>query len=337
MIRKTPSNSLLDYNSFHINAQAEELLLLEDIKDVEKLISTASPFYIIGGGTNILLTDDLPGIAVINRLKGKEIIALSKDTIELRAASGEHWHSFVQWTLSQGYGGLENLSLIPGTVGAAPIQNIGAYGVEAGELITAVHTIDIGSGAPRVFSAEQCKFAYRDSIFKQEAKGKYFITAVDFKLSRRRHRIVRNYWAIESWLKDHRIEAPDIYDISKAVIDIRSSKLPNPEKLGNAGSFFKNVEIGADKLKSLREKFPDIKYYEMAHGSFKIPTAWMIDRCGWKGKRIGDVGCHKDQALVLVNYGNASGRDIFQLAMEIKKDVKERFGLEITPEVNIWP
>ncbi len=329
--------SLQAYNTFHIDASAGRLEMIGETSRLKDIIAGGQPFHIIGGGSNILLTDDIPGLVLVNRLRGYEMVDKTPDHITVRVASGERWHDFVLWSLSMGYGGLENLSLIPGTVGAAPIQNIGAYGVEVKDLIVAVHALDMETGEEVTLRAEECRFGYRDSIFKREAKGQYFIIAVDFRLTLRNHRIVDDYWAIKEWLAAHHISAPDIRDISKAVIQIRSSKLPDPEVLGNAGSFFKNVEVDKEKMKALRLRFPEIKAFEMPNGHFKIPTGWLIDQCGWKGRRLGEAGCHKDQALVLVNHGKASGREILRLAKAIQADVEERFGLMIEPEVNIWP
>jgi UDP-N-acetylmuramate dehydrogenase len=235
--------------------------------------------------------------------------------------------------IEKNWAGVENLSLIPGTVGAAPMQNIGAYGVEIKTVFEGLEAIHIKSLQKRTFSNAECKFGYRESIFKHELKGEYIITSVTFKLSKK-PAINASYGAISEVLKSKQIENPTIRDISNAVIQIRSSKLPDPAKIGNAGSFFKNPEVSSSKFEQLKTDYPTIVGYPTENG-VKLAAGWLIEQCGWKGKMVGNTGAHKDQALVLVNYGNASGNEIYALALEIKKSVSDTFGVEINPEVNI--
>ncbi len=330
--------SLLPFNSFQLDSTADRLIMLHSQRDVDELLTIREePLYIIGGGSNILLTEHISGTVAINRLKGINIVEEVDAYVVVEVASGEVWHEFVLWALEHGYGGVENLSLIPGTVGAAPIQNIGAYGVEVSSVLEEVKAVELESGEVFLFDKGACELGYRNSVFKQELKGKFFITSVRFKLTKKNHSIEASYWAIEQWLSERAITKPSIQDISQAVIQIRKSKLPDPKVLGNAGSFFKNLEVSADVFRQLIARYPDAKYFELPDGRYKIPTGWLIDRCGWKGKRLGRAGCHKDQALVLVNHGHATGQEVLALARRIQEDVFRTFGLKIEPEVNIWP
>ena len=267
--------------------------------------------------------------------RGKSIISETKDSVSVKVMAGENWHDLVLWTLDQDYGGLENLSLIPGKTGTAPIQNIGAYGVELKDVFESCEAMDVSSLEIREFSKEDCNFGYRDSFFKQEGKGKYIITSVTFTLSRRNHLLNTSYAPLKAALEENNITSPTIQDVSRAVIQIRSSKLPDPKKIGNSGSFFKNPVVAEDQWKILIKKFPAMPYYPQINGGYKIPAAWLIDSCGFKGKRMGDAGVHKNQALVLVNYGNASGNDILSLARTIQETVELKFGIKLLPEVNI--
>ncbi|MDX1315812.1 MAG: UDP-N-acetylmuramate dehydrogenase, partial [Eudoraea sp.] len=249
--------------------------------------------------------------------------------------AGENWHELVLWTLDQGYGGLQNLALIPGNTGTAPIQNIGAYGVELKDAFEGCEAMHIASGESRYFSKELCQFGYRDSFFKREGKGQFIITAVDFRLSKKDHKINMDYAPLKAELLQKGINTPEIADIARAVIAVRSSKLPDPKELGNSGSFFKNPVIPEGLFQTLKDNHPEMPSYDLGNQTHKIPAAWLIDQCGLKGKRFGDAGVHKKQALVLVNYGNASGAEILDLARRVQSAVKEKFGISLEPEVNI--
>ncbi len=288
----------------------------------------------MGGGSNILFTKDYKGLVLKNNLKGITVEKEDDSYVWLKTAGGEIWHDLVLYCVNNNWGGIENLSLIPGTVGAAPMQNIGAYGVEIKDTFEELEAINIHTGKIETFNNEQCKFGYRESIFKNEAKGHYFITSVTLKLNKTT-KLNTAYGDIETKLKAWAISNPTISDVSRAVITIRQSKLPDPEQLGNAGSFFKNPIIDVAHFKQLKVKFPDIKSFPALEGYMKIPAAWLIEKNGWKGKRFGDVGIHEHQALVLVNYGTGTGAELIDLAHKIIDSIKETFGITLTPEVNI--
>jgi len=292
-----------------------------------------SSFYVLGGGSNVLFHQSFEGLVIKNELKGINVSSETDDEVEIEVASGENWHDFVLWALDQDYFGIENLSLIPGTVGAAPMQNIGAYGVEIEDVLTYVEYLDYDSNTIKTIKAANCELGYRDSIFKKELKSKCFITKVGFKLQKVA-KINSSYGAINQKLEAWDIENPTPKDISNAVIDIRQSKLPNPEVIGNAGSFFKNVLVNPREMADLKSFYPMIPHYPTDTKDIKIPTAWLIDQCGWKGKKIDNVGTHVNHALVLVNYGGAQGQDIMNLAHDIQQSVWEKFSIEIKPEVN---
>ncbi|MBP7184521.1 MAG: UDP-N-acetylmuramate dehydrogenase [Saprospiraceae bacterium] len=337
-MRKLDDISLKSYNTFHIDAQATHLTTIEEESELKEFLNhnRKAPLLILGAGSNVLFTKERLGNVLHVNWKGMTIIEDGEDSIEVRVAAGEVWHHFVLWALANNYGGVENLSLIPGKVGATPIQNIGAYGVEVKDVITYVNGIFIDTGEVFCFDNATCRFGYRDSIFKNELKGKIIITSVQFKLSKRNHKIRCDYGAIKQQLqKNHIAEPYTIQDVSKAVIEIRESKLPNPEIIGNAGSFFKNPEIDLESVEKLKNQYPQLVVYPIDGSRAKIPAAWLIEQCGWKGWRHADIGCHKDQALVLVNYGDGKGQDIFQLAQNIQKSVQERFNIHLEMEVNI--
>ncbi|MEM6803707.1 MAG: UDP-N-acetylmuramate dehydrogenase [Bacteroidota bacterium] len=333
---KTQQN-LTSYNSFGIDAQARYFLELEhEVEAREFLIDNISnplPLYILGGGSNILLTDDLDGVVLKNQILGKEIIEEDASHVYLRVGAGENWHEFVCYCLENNWGGIENLSLIPGTVGAAPIQNIGAYGVELKDVFVRLEAMDMRTGILKVFDKEACAFGYRDSIFKGAAKGKYLICRVILKLSKQ-HVLNTSYGALEAELEKIGGTA-NIQKLSEAVVRIRQSKLPDPALLGNAGSFFKNPLVSVQKFEELKLRFPDIPHYPQIDG-VKLPAAWLIQSCGWKGKRFENYGVHEQQALVLVNYGGAKGRDLLSLSEQIQDSVQESFGIKLLREVNIW-
>ena len=283
----------------------------------------------------MLLTKDVDGLVLKNEIRGIKVLRKNKETVILKVGGGENWHSFVLWCIKKGYGGVENLSLIPGTVGASPIQNIGAYAVELKDVFVKLDAIEVTTGTKRTFTKANCNFGYRESIFKKKLKGQYFITAVYLQLTHRKHQLNMDYGAIKTVLKERKVKRPTIKTISDAVIHIRSTKLPNPADLGNSGSFFKNPEISRSKFEKLQKRFPDIVFYNLPNNQIKVPAGWLIEQCGWKGKRVGNTGAHAKQALVLVNYGGATGSEIETLAHKIVTSVKKRFDITLTPEVNI--
>ena len=289
----------------------------------------------LGGGSNMLLPDYIERPVVLNEIKGIDILQQSAKNVLVKAMSGEVWHELVEWSLGHNYGGLENLSLIPGTVGAAPIQNIGAYGVELKDVLSHVEVIDLLTKEQLCIPAEACDLGYRDSIFKNESKGRFFITSVVIKLTTGEHSIHWQYGAIKELLKQWGVEEPTIHDISRAIIHIRQSKLPDPKLIGNCGSFFKNVEVGKDKLQELLDKYENVPHYLLDNDLFKIPTGWILEKCGWKGKTIGAVGCYEKQALVVVNRGGAGAKEVRAFVRTIQSDVLSKFNIRIVPEVNI--
>ncbi|MCF8253940.1 MAG: UDP-N-acetylmuramate dehydrogenase [Bacteroidia bacterium] len=330
--------SLKPYNTFGIDVKAQQFVEVNTIEEVQVLCSTfilhERKFLILGGGSNILLTKDFDGMVIKMNLKGMDAIREDENHVWIKALSGEIWHDFVTFCVDKNLSGVENLSLIPGCVGAAPMQNIGAYGAEIKDTFEELFAIEIESSKLVKFTNAECKFGYRESIFKNEAKNKYIIVAVTFKLSKT-PKLNTQYGAIQETLGRKGITEPKIKDISEAIIEIRSSKLPDPKVLGNSGSFFKNPEIPASQYQVLKEKFSEIPGYPLENNLVKVPAGWLIEQCGWKGKKVGNTGSHKDQALVLVNYGGATGDEIYQLAMAIQGSVQEKFGIKISPEVNL--
>lgn len=331
--------SLKSYNTFGVESNARYFTEVSNFHELKKALLFRRQhdlkMLFIGGGSNMLFVDDFDGIVIKLNLKGIEILKETEDHVWVKAMASENWHEFVLYTLSQDFGGLENLSLIPGNVGTAPIQNIGAYGVEVKEVIDEVETLEIETGNERYFTNEECRFAYRDSIFKNEAKGKYALVSVTFKLTKHHHNLQTSYGAIQSELEARGITTPTIRDISDVVIAIRQSKLPDPKDIGNSGSFFKNPYVTNAVYETLKSNYPDVVAYPNADGTVKLAAAWLIEKAGWKGKRFGDAGIHEKQALVLVNYGNATGREIYDLSEAIMQDVEDKFGVKIEREVNI--
>ncbi len=327
--------SLKHYNTFGIDARAKEFVSVESVDQLKQLLALDKEKFFLGGGSNMLLTRNVDALVVHLNLKGKEVVSEDEDQVVVKAMAGENWHEFVLWTLGRDFGGIENLSLIPGNVGTAPIQNIGAYGVELKDVFVSCQAIHIKTGEERTFSLGDCQFGYRDSIFKNEAKGLYVITAVTFALSKKDHRLNTSYGAIEKEIAARDIKEPTIQDVSNAVIAIRQSKLPDPKELGNSGSFFKNPVISIADFKKLQKKHPLIPHYILNQEKVKVPAGWLIEQAGFKGKRFGDAGVHTKQALVLVNYGDASGKEIWELAQRIQREVKKRFDIAIEAEVNI--
>jgi UDP-N-acetylmuramate dehydrogenase len=329
--------SLKEYNSFGIDVKADKFVSIEDPEDLKEILRTsyASELFILGGGSNMLLTGDLQKTVLHIALKGKKIISQSDIEVIIEAQAGENWHELVLWTLKQNYGGLENLSLIPGNVGTAPIQNIGAYGVELKDNFVSCKALHVQTLEEKEFNLTDCEFDYRNSIFKNRLKGQYIITSVRFKLTKKDHRLHTEYGAIVAELEKQGINSPGIQDISRAVIQIRKSKLPDPKEIGNSGSFFKNPIVSKDKFIALQESYPEIPSYKISEQEFKLPAGWLIDKAGLKAYRDGDAGVHKNQALVLVNYGEATGQEILNLSRKVQHDIKEKFGIELEPEVNI--
>ena len=330
---------LQSFNTFGIKVSTSRFVTITSIEDAKALFQ--SPLFrktkhlILGGGSNVLFTKDFDGLVVKVELRGIEILDENEDTVTLKVGAGENWHQFVLHCVERNWGGVENLSLIPGTVGAAPIQNIGAYGVEIKNIITSVEAMEIDTGKIKTFSNSECNFGYRDSIFKQSEKDKYLISSITLILTKRNHQFNTSYGAIEEILKQQGISHPTVKSISDAVIQIRRSKLPDPQVVGNAGSFFKNPTIDSKLYESIKKDHPSFPSYPSADGLVKIPAAWLIEQCGWKGKTFDHIGVHKNQALVLVNYGGGEGKKIWQLALDIKASVQQKFNITLQPEVNV--
>lgn len=331
--------SLRTYNTFGIDVKARFFVSVSTVDQLKELLAMKAyknPL-IIGGGSNMLLSQDVDRLVIHLDFKGMELLDDHSTQTEaiLRVAGGENWHTFVLYCVSNNLGGVENMSLIPGNVGTSPIQNIGAYGIELKDVFYSCDAVHRETGDERVFHIADCAFGYRDSVFKNELKDQYIITSVSFRLSRKHHKIQTDYGAISDTLIAKGITAPSIKDVSDAVIAIRQSKLPDPAILGNSGSFFKNPVIDQDTFDALRKKFPTAPFYPVGPNKIKVPAGWLIEQAGFKGKRFGDAGVHDKQALVLVNYGTASGQEIWNLALRIQAAVQEQFGLTITPEVNV--
>ncbi|MFC4723472.1 UDP-N-acetylmuramate dehydrogenase [Geojedonia litorea] len=329
--------SLKPYNTFGIDVNAKHFVSVQSLKDLQEVLSLkAYPNkFILGGGSNMLLTQDIEALVIQIDLKGIDVVSQDNDHVVVKANAGENWHEFVLWCLQHNYGGIENLSLIPGNVGSAPIQNIGAYGVELKDVFVSCEAIDLKTLSLQTFEKSDCQFDYRESIFKQKLKDKLIITSVTLKLTATNHKLNTDYGAITSQLQEYNITKPSIQDISKAVIAIRQSKLPDPKEIGNSGSFFKNPVISKTQFEELKTQFPSIPSYEVSPTEIKIPAGWLIEHAGFKGKTLGNFGVHKKQALVLVNYGGAKGQEILNLARLIQKTVFKIFNVSIETEVNI--
>jgi len=327
--------SLKPYNTFGIDVPAEYFTELSDIGQLSELTSLQQQKHIIGGGSNILLTKPVQGLAIHNILKGISVEKEDNDHVWLKAASGEVWHNLVLYAINNGWGGLENLALIPGTVGASPMQNIGAYGAEAKETIESVTCWHWQEKTFVEYNNSECAFGYRDSIFKHGLKDKVFITSVVYKL-RKQPAFNTSYGAIEQELGEMGVTELSVKAIAQAVINIRTSKLPDPKQAGNAGSFFKNPTIPVAHYERLHSEYPDIPSYNVSDTMIKVPAGWLIEKCSWKGYRSGDIGVHARQALVLVNYGNAKGSDIWKLSGDIFQSVQEKFRIELEREVQVW-
>ena len=326
--------SLLPYNTFGIDVSASRFLEYASVAELKEYIAqgaVTTPFLNIGGGSNLLFTKDYDGLILHSRIGGIEVTAEDSQTVSLRVGAGVVWDDFVACCVEHGWYGAENLSLIPGEVGASAVQNIGAYGVEVKDLITAVETVNV-QGYGRVYSVEECEYAYRSSIFKRPENKSVFVTYVRFRLSKE-ERYTLDYGTIRQELAKY--PAPTLPIVRKVIIEIRESKLPDPKVMGNAGSFFMNPIVAKEKLEALQRDYPRIPYYELPDGRVKIPAGWMIDQCGWKGKSLGPAAVHDKQALVLVNRGGAKGSDIVALSDAVRASVRDKFGIDIHPEVNV--
>lgn len=327
--------ALRSLNTFGISATAKQFSEVTSVEMLEEIVSKHKDLFILSGGSNILLTKDVDKPVLHLNTKGIEIVKKNQESAWVRAQAGENWHEFVCWCLENDFGGLENLSLIPGNVGTSPMQNIGAYGVEIKDSFESLEALEISSGEIRTFYPNDCAFGYRESVFKNTLKGQFIILNVTFRLTVKDHLINADYGAIKEQLKLAKVADPTIHDISKAVIAIRRSKLPDPKEIGNSGSFFKNPVVSTAHFLKLQARFPEMPHYKLSEDEIKVPAGWLVEKCGFKGKRFGDAGVHKKQALVLVNYKNASGNDILSLAKTIQEAVLKDFGIELEMEVNI--
>jgi len=338
MLKILENKNLKSYNTFGIDAFCNFFVEINSIAEFLELLKskeyTSNKKLIIGGGSNLLFTKNFEGIVIKNNLKGISVIYENETEVKVKAMAGENWHSFVMWCIEHNYCGLENLSLIPGCVGASPMQNIGAYGVEIKEVFEELEAYDMQSGEKRNFSLLECKFGYRESVFKHELKEQYFIASVTYLL-KKNAKINVSYGAISSELEAEGIKNPNIKDVSNTVIKIRQSKLPDPLKVGNAGSFFKNPEVSAEKHKQLKEQFSDLVAYSLPNGNFKLAAGWLIEQCGLKGYEHKGAAVHNKQALVLVNLNNSSGNAVFELSTYVLQKVFDKFGVSLEREVNI--
>ncbi len=329
--------SLLPFNTFRIDVKAKYFVEVKSVEDLQVVLQSEkckqNDLFVLGGGSNLLLTKDYNGLVIRLDIKGIKVCEEGDDTY-VESGAGEVWNDFVGFCVDKGYAGLENLTLIPGSVGASPIQNIGAYGVEIKDTFFSLQAIEISTGNIRKFNKEECKFGYRESVFKNELKGQYIITSVVFNLHKKAE-LKLQYGAIIEELKNRGIHHPTIKDVSEVVASIRVAKLPDPKTIGNSGSFFKNPVIAKEQFEQLIQLFPSIVNFPAPNNQIKLAAAWLIEQCGWKGKQIGDAGTWKNQALVIVNHGHASGAEIFDFSTQIIDSVKAKFGVTLEREVNI--
>lgn len=333
------SVNLSEYHTMGVSVIAQRLAEITSRNQLIELAESGffenESWYLLGGGSNILFTSDLNRPVLHMAITGIEVLDESEKEITVQFGAGEQWHSVVVWAVKRNYGGIENLALIPGTAGAAPIQNIGAYGSELADVFVELEYFDTENKIFQNLTKDECRFGYRDSIFKHELKEKAIVTGITLKLAKKNHSPDSSYTSLKMYLEQNGVQNPGIEDVFDAVVAVRTSKLPDPELYGNAGSFFKNPIVDKESYKALIEKFPDAPSYDLKDGTFKIPAGWLIDQAGWKGKQIGNVGCYKNQALVIVNHGGASGKDIVEFAKNVQESVKLKFGIEMIPEVNI--
>ncbi len=329
---------LADLATMHVSAKAKTFIDIHSIDDLrhafEFIKQQDTEFLILGGGSNILFVDDFEGVILNINLKGVSIIEETEDHVLLKIAAGENWHELVMYCVSKNWSGIENLALIPGKAGAAPIQNIGAYGTELAEVLVELEAWMIETQTTNTFSNEECKFGYRESVFKSDLKGEVVITSLTIRLAKN-HIPNIEYGALKAVLEIKGITKPSIIQVCEAVIEVRQSKLPDPNELGNNGSFFKNPVIDVFLFNELKQKYSSIPGYPVTEHQVKVPAGWLIDQAGWKGHRVGDAGVHEKQALVLVNYGNATGQEMYDLSDRIKQDIQKKFGIELVREVNI--
>jgi UDP-N-acetylmuramate dehydrogenase len=333
------NQSLQLLNTFGIEANAAYFATFDSVDGLKQLLQNPivqqNKLYIIGGGSNVLLTQNINGVVLKNEIKGISVVHETDDHVFVECKAGEVWHDFVEWCILCEFQGVENLSLIPGTVGASPMQNIGAYGVEIKDVFDSLEAIEIETLQTKLFTKEQCKFGYRESVFKNVLKDKYIITSVLFKLNKK-FVLNTSYGAIQEVLNAKQIEHPSLKDVSEAVIAIRQSKLPDPKEIGNAGSFFKNPTIATAQYNMLKMLHAEMPGYTVDEANTKVPAGWLIEQCGWKGFTENNYGVHAKQALVLVNYGGANGNNIVQLSNRIIESVHAKFGIALNAEVNIW-
>ncbi len=336
-MKKKIKISLKNFNSFGIDAISSDFNVANSEQEIIEYLNEVkfSNPIVLGGGTNILFKNDVDKGLLKIEIKGIKIINETKDYVDISVGAGENWSNLVNWSIRKNYGGLENLSLIPGNVGSAPIQNIGAYGVELKDTFLNCRAISVDTGLLKIFQNSECNFLYRSSVFKEELKNKYIISNVTFRLSKNDHKINFSYNPLKMNLKNKNIDSPTIKDISKSVIEIRSSKLPDPKVIGNCGSFFKNPIINEIAYKKLVGLENDVPFYDISENKIKIPAAWLIEKCGFKGIKIGNTGTHKKHALIIINYGEASGKEIFDFSQKIKNEVFSKFNILLEEEVNI--
>ena len=329
---------LLKLNTFGIDVKAKYFTSINTINELIEVTKTNVfkdlELLILGGGSNILFTKDFDGLVILNNIKGKEIIDQNQQSIFLKIGAGENWHELVMYCVDNGWGGIENLSLIPGNTGTAPMQNIGAYGVEIKETFIELEALEISSGKIVKFNNSDCEFGYRESVFKNKMKNQYIILNITLELKKNPVLNI-NYGDVKAILESQNIKNPAIKEVSNAIISIRQSKLPDPKKIGNSGSFFKNPIVSLNQLELIKKKYPNVVNYEINENEFKIAAGWLIERAGWKGKKFNNYGIHEKQALVLVNYGLANGMEIFELSEKIILDIKDKFGIKLEREVNI--
>lgn len=330
--------SLQPYNTFAIQALAKDFILINTQEELIKALKENNnrDLFILGGGSNMLLTQDIEKLVLKINTKGVAIVQQDTDHVIVEVQAGENWHEFVLWAIDNDFGGIENLSLIPGNVGTTPIQNIGAYGVEVKDTIVSCQALDIDKISFTTFSNQDCQFSYRESVFKNELKDRYIITSVSFKLTKNNHLLKTQYGDIQAKLDLQKIQYPTIRDISNSVIQIRQEKLPDPKVIGNSGSFFKNPILYKEQFERLVQEYPQIPNYPLQGDKVKVPAGWLIEKAGFKGFRIKDAGVHEKQALVLVNHGQATGKEILELSKVIQAKVRELFQIDIQPEVNIF-
>lgn len=328
--------NIAPYTTFGVTARAHSFSTFSSTEELKDLLAKNDheQLMILGGGSNVLFTRDYDGLVLVNKIKGIEVVKEDDDHVYVKVGAGENWHQFVLHAIKNDWGGIENLSLIPGSVGASPMQNIGAYGVEIKDVFDSLTAFHLSSKTEEDFTHEECEFGYRESVFKRALKGQYVITSVTYRLDKK-HQLNTSYGAIEAELERKGISSPTIKDVSDAVIAIRQSKLPDPTKIGNAGSFFKNPVVKKKVIEHIQKEYPRAPFYPIDDEHVKVPAGWLIDTAGWKGKRFGEYGVHVNQALVLVNYNDAKGQEIYDLSQRILDDVNERFGIILEREVNV--